>query len=75
MISHQDLIMAQEHYWDLRHEADKERLIRQVRRANGSGNRVHRRALSWLGGQLVVWGHGLQARYDKPATLISNHTS
>jgi hypothetical protein len=75
MISQQELVMAQEHYWDLRHEADKERLIRQVRLANESDNRVYRRALSWLGGQLIAWGHGLQARYGKPATLISNHTS
>jgi hypothetical protein len=75
MISHRDLVMAQEHYWDLRREADKERLIRQARRAKESGNGLHRCALSWLGGQLIVWGHSLQARYGKPATLISNHTS
>jgi hypothetical protein len=36
---------------------------------------LHGRALSWLGGQLIAWGHGLQARYGKPGTLISNHTS
>jgi hypothetical protein len=75
MISHRDLIMAQEHYWDLRREADKERLIRRARPAKESANRLHGRALSWLGGQLIAWGHGLQARYGKPATLISNHTS
>lgn len=75
MISHRDLVMAQEHYWDLRREADKERLIRRVRPAKESGNRLHRRVLSWLGGQLIMWGHGLQARYGKSATLISNHTS
>jgi hypothetical protein len=75
MIGYRDLLMSQEHYQELRREADQERLIRQARAASARVIRLHGRALSWLGGQLVTWGQSLQVRYGATATLITRHNS
>jgi len=75
MIGYRDLLMSQEHYQELRREAENERLIRQARTAGAHGMRLHGRALSWLGGRMVVWGQGLQTRYSTTAALITHHNS
>jgi hypothetical protein len=75
MISHRDLAMSQEHYWDLRREADKERLIQQARMPGTRTTRLHGRVLSWLGRQMVAWGQSLQMRYGTTATLITRQNS
>jgi hypothetical protein len=66
MTSYPQLWMAQEHYWDLRREAELERLIRQAGPTQTAA--WHGRALAWLGGRLIAWGSGLQMRYSTPAT-------
>lgn len=68
MLSYKDLMMHQERYQELQHEAETERLLQRA-----SSQSAHHQALSWLGGQLVAWGHSLQRRYGTPARLISNH--
>lgn len=75
MLSYQDLMMHQAHYQELRREAEKERLLQQAPAKSLRANRVCCRALSRLGGQLIAWGHKLQARYGTTTTLISNHKS
>ena len=64
MIGYRDLLISQEHYLELRREAEQERLIRQARAASAQVIRLHERALSWLGGQLVTWGQSLQVHYS-----------
>ena len=75
MVGYRDLLMSQEHYLELRREAEQERLIRQARAAGAHVTHLHKRALNWLGGRLVVLGQSLQARYGTTATLITHHNS
>ena len=67
MLGYQELLMQQEHAKELLYQAEKERFIRQVL-AGAHRNRLHRRALIWLGSHLVAWGHSLEQRYGAAAS-------
>jgi hypothetical protein len=47
-----------------RREAEKMRLARLATRHKGAPLPVYNRVLVWLGRRLVVWGEGLQRRFD-----------
>ena len=66
MIGYRELLMQQEHARELLHQAEKERFLRQVL-AGAHRNGWHGRALIWLGGHLVAWGHSLEKRYGAAA--------
>ena len=68
MLSHKDLVLQHIYYEESLRQAEKERLIRQIRVVNKGDNRQHHRALNWLGSRLVAWGNGLQERYGMAAT-------
>jgi len=53
----------------LLHEAEKERLARLALASATQSNPAHRRALAWLGGQLVAWGGKVQQRYGAGAVM------
>ena len=67
MLGHKELLMQRLYYEEHLHQAEKERLVRQMLAASRSGNRRHHRALRWLGNRLVDWGQGLLEHYDAPA--------
>ena len=67
MLGYRELLMQQEYAKELLHQAEKERFLRQVP-ANAHRNRMHCRALKWLGSHLVAWGHSLEQRYGATAS-------
>ena len=50
-------------------EVEKERLARLALDSASQSNPAHRRALAWLGGQLVAWAGKLQQRYGAGAVM------
>ena len=70
MLSWTDIVARQERYMDLLHEAETERLVRQVTGRHPRHGRLYRRALSWLGHHLVTWGCRLQERYGAAAAAV-----
>jgi hypothetical protein len=70
MLSWTDIVARQERYTDLLHEAETERLVRQVTGRHPRHGRFYRRALSWLGHHLVTWGCRLQERYGAAAAAV-----
>jgi hypothetical protein len=81
-----EFLVRREHYQDLLGETERARLVRQARAGQEScvlsvskgRNHLYRRALTWLGGRLVVWGWHLQERYGAatavPALRAANRT-
>jgi len=65
-----DILARQERYADLRREAERERLVRQVLAGRDTRNRFARQALTWLGQRLVTWGCHLQERYGAAASAF-----
>jgi len=63
MIDGKAILVQQELYMDLRRQAESDRLIRQARAGREKGERFSRRALAWLGCQLVAWGQQLEGHY------------
>jgi hypothetical protein len=63
VLSWNDVLAQQERYLDLRREAERERLVRQVLNGRERRARPYRHMLAWLGQRLVAWGWRLQARY------------
>jgi hypothetical protein len=57
-----------QHYYDLLHEAEQERLARQALKGRPRNQNALCKALSWLGSHLSGWGNQLQERYGKPDT-------
>jgi hypothetical protein len=70
MLGYHELLMRQEHSRELLHQAERERLLRQIRPNRQSDERLHGRVLNWLGSRLVAWGQGLQDRYGTAATSL-----
>jgi hypothetical protein len=70
MLSYQELLMRQEHSRELLRQAERERLLRQIRPGRRLDARLSSRVLNWLGSRLVVWGRGLQDRYGTAATSL-----
>ena len=77
-LGERDSLVYREHYKDLLREAEKARLVRQMQAGQESRERFHRRALTWLGRRLVVWGWRLQERYGAmtaaPALRVADRT-
>ena len=68
MLSYQHILMIQKEYSrELLRQAEQERFLRQILKSRHQNNRWHGQALSWLGGRMVAWGHGLQKRYGARA--------
>ena len=70
MITWQVAWMQQERYQEMLREAEAERLARQVWIASPRYHRLRRRALIWLGEQLVAWGQSLQRQPGSPAPAV-----
>lgn len=68
MLRYQDILFQQERYKDLRRQAEKERLLRQVLTRSKHHSRLHHRLLIWLASRLIAWGQGLEERYRTVAT-------
>lgn len=64
MLNWNDIVMQQERYQDLLREAQRERLVKQAQQSCKPGHPFYRRALTWLGKQLVTWGLSLQTRFS-----------
>ena len=62
-----EVVIQQERHQDFLLEAERLRLIRQALAGHEKRDGVHRRALTWLGGQLVTWGCILESRYGVTA--------
>ena len=62
-----DVWLQQERYQELLREAENERFMRRVWMASPRYHRLRRRALIWLGQQLVAWGQSLQCHSGAPA--------
>ena len=73
MMTWKELWMQQERYQELLREAQTERFLRQARTASPQYRRLRRRALIWLGRQLVAWGQSLQCRSGVPSTAVNLH--
>jgi hypothetical protein len=59
-----DIVLIQEaRHQELLRQAERERLIRQALAGRKTSDSFYRRALTWLGRQLVAWGWRLQERY------------
>ena len=73
-----EFLVRREHYQDLLRETEEARLVRQARAGQERRNHLYCRALTWLGGRLVVWGWRLQERYGAmtaaPALRVANRT-
>ena len=73
-----EFLVRQEHYKDLLREAERARLVRQMRAGQERRDRFYRRTLIWLGCRLVVWGWRLQERYGAvtaaPALRVANRS-
>jgi hypothetical protein len=73
-----EFLVHQEHYKDLLREAERAWLVRQARAGQERRNHLYCRALTWLGGRLVVWGWRLQERCGAmtaaPALRVANRT-
>jgi hypothetical protein len=63
------VLAHQERYEDLRGEAEKERLARELQAASEKRTPIDDRLLAWLGGLLVALGYRLQARQANPSWL------
>ncbi len=63
MFTERDLRVQAEVYRDLLREAEGERLVQRVLTGRQKGDSAYRRALAWLGRQLIVWGKHLQGNY------------
>ena len=64
MFSWIDVLAQRERYADLRREAERYRIVRQVMAGRPRHRRPYYRAFAWLGQRLVAWGGRLQKRYD-----------
>ena len=64
-----DYLAWQERTEDLVREADRARLVKQMKRGQGRRTRFYSRALAWLGHRLVAWGRRLQ-EFDGAATAV-----
>jgi hypothetical protein len=62
-------IYAHEHYQDLLKEAAHERLIREIKLAQGSDRARHRQFLTWLGRRMMAIGCWLATRYGPPPEI------
>lgn len=72
------LQLQQERHQDLRREFERRQLVQQVLASRERGDHFYGRARNWLGGRLVTWGEGLQARYGSaaeghPLSVIQDH--
>ena len=67
MTTWQEVWVQQERYQEMLREARTERLLQQARMASPRYHRLRRRALIWLGQQLVAWGQSLQCHSGAPA--------
>jgi hypothetical protein len=56
-------LIHQERYKELLREAERYRLVRQVRTGHERRHLFYRQALAWLGRRLIAWGWRLQERY------------
>jgi hypothetical protein len=59
-----DVLAYRERYKDLVREAEKARLVRQIRAERERQSPTSGRLLTWLGRRLVVWGWRLQGCCD-----------
>ncbi len=66
-----DVFAQDERYKDLLHEAEQERLIRQLPRADSRLNRLYWQVLSRLGEWLVTMGCRLQAHVERTRRLVT----
>jgi hypothetical protein len=74
-----DVLVRQEQCKDLLREAERERLIQQIRLSSADDDwryrRFHCRLLTWLGNRLVALGTTLQRRYGSPSPAPSLQTA
>jgi len=63
MFTEKGLLVQAEVYGDLLREAEGERLVQRVLTGRQKGDSACRRALAWLGRQLIAWGKHLQGSY------------
>ena len=77
-LGERDSLVYREHYKDLLREAEKARLVRQAQAGQERRNHLGCRALTWIGGRLIVWGWRLQERYGAmsaaSALRVANRT-
>lgn len=62
MLRWTEFLALQERYEDLRREAERDQLVRQILAEPERRDRFYDRALARLGGRLVTWGCRLQER-------------
>jgi len=67
MLFEQDIAMRREQYKDLLQEAEQERLIQALGPRPSASARLYRKAINWLGTQLVSWGQSLLHPDTTPA--------
>ncbi len=76
MVNWNDVLTQRERYKDLLREAERARLVSQAPAGDRGKDRLHRRALTWLGLRLIAWGCYLQERYgvtdESPAPCVEN---
>ena len=66
MFDWHEVIVQQERRQELLREAERHRLVRQALAGRETQDRIHCRALTWLGRHLVAWGCFLERRYGTP---------
>ena len=60
-----------QHYYELRREAEQNRLARQAREGRPGNHKAFCIAMRWLGSRLSAWGNQLQERFS-PDTAATN---
>ena len=70
-LGERDSLVYREHYKDLLREAEKARLVRQAQAGQERRKPLYCRALTWIGGRLIVWGWRLQARYGAMSAALA----
>ena len=68
------LLAQEERFRDLVREVERDRLWRLAEAGRESADSLRRRALAWLGQQLILWGYRLQRRYGAGRSEIGRQS-